>query len=75
MLPHVILRRGNSHRVLLIHLSQSALQAIILVKLETSLSHTSLENPKTRPIVSSLPSKMLENLKVILQSRNCTKIA
>lgn len=46
MLPHVILR-GSCHRVLLIHLSQSALQATISVKLETSLSHASLENPKT----------------------------
>lgn len=58
MLPHVILRRDSSHRVLLTHLFQSALQANILVKLETSLSHTSLENRKTKPILSSLPSKM-----------------
>lgn len=57
MLPQVILR-GSSHRVLLVHLSQSALQATISVKLETSLSHTSLETPTTKPILSSLPSKM-----------------
>lgn len=49
MLPHVILRRGSSHRVLLTHLFQSALQATISVKLETSLSHASLDNPKTKP--------------------------
>ena len=46
MLPRVILRRGSSHIMLLIHL---ALQAIIWVKLKPSLSHTSLHNPKTKP--------------------------
>lgn len=54
MLPHVILR-GSSHTALLIHLSQSALKAMIWVKLKTSLSHTSLHNPKTKPNQSSPP--------------------
>lgn len=49
MLPHIILRRGSSHIVLLIHLSRSALQAKIWLKSKPSLSHTSLHNPKNKP--------------------------
>lgn len=48
MLPHVILRGDSSHTVILTHLFQSALQAIIRVKLRISLSHTSSRNPKTK---------------------------
>lgn len=52
MLPHFILITDISHIVLLIHLSQSALQAVIWAKLKTSLSHTAYTRNK---LMNTLP--------------------
>lgn len=51
MLPHFILITNISHIVLLIHLSQSALQAVILAKLKTRLSHTAYTKNKLMNIL------------------------